>query len=584
MKVPRNPKPVPLAKLEAVVALARPAPSATSTARAGSIPRLKVEEWLNARGVEYDKVREINKSRDKYTLNCCPFHGDHGGKDTAIFQNDDGAMWAKCFHDRCADKKWPDFKEQIGEPDPDHYDPPLGMQRNRIDAYVEARAFLREYWRENGTLTLHRWRGEYWKWTGVVWRPTSDEEIKAHVAKFLNSRGHSVTNTMTNNVVGCVQAECMLSVDVEYSCWLSGNGPWPADETLSTASGLIHPPSMPCDRRRRVEVQLLTPDFFSPNTLLYEFNARAKCPKWEKFLGNLWPGDQQSIDALQEWFGYCLLPDTQQHKILMVVGPPRSGKGTIARVLRNVVGRENTAAPTLSGLSSNFGLSPLLGKTVGTISDARLGNRSDIAQIVERLLSISGEDALTIDRKHKEPVTVQLTIRFVILTNELPRFQDVSGALAHRFVILQLITSWLGKEDTKLTDKLLTELPGILNWSIRGLQRLRERGHFIQPEAGCELAHQLQDLASPVGSFVRDWCATDPGDCVACDDLYVAYKQWCIQAGRDHTPTKQVFGRDLRTVLPNLGKPSQRRVEGKQVRFYQGIALEPGRQLKKRTI
>ena len=52
--------------------------------------------------------------------------------------------------------------------------------------------------------------------------------------------------------------------------------------------------------------------------------------------------------------------------------------------------------------------------------------------VVERLLSISGEDTLTVDRKYREPWTGQLPTRIVILSNELPRLTDSSGALASR--------------------------------------------------------------------------------------------------------------------------------------------------------
>ena len=78
------------------------------------------------------------------------------------------------------------------------------------------------------------------------------------------------------------------------------------------------------------------------------------------------------------------------------------------------------AAPTLSGLGTNFGLWPLLGKTVAMVQDARLSGRTDSAAVAERLLSISGEDALTVDRKNLSPVTTRLTARFMLLTNELP--------------------------------------------------------------------------------------------------------------------------------------------------------------------
>jgi putative DNA primase/helicase len=50
--------------------------------------------------------------------------------------------------------------------------------------------------------------------------------------------------------------------------------------------------------------------------------------EWLSFLARLWPDDAQSIDALQEIFGYVLTSDTSQQKAFLIVGPPRSGKGT----------------------------------------------------------------------------------------------------------------------------------------------------------------------------------------------------------------------------------------------------------------
>ena len=61
-----------------------------------------------------------------------------------------------------------------------------------------------------------------------------------------------------------------------------------------------------------------------------------------------------------------------------------------------------------------------------------------------------------------------------------------------------------------LTDRLLDELPGILLWTVAGWQRLQQRGHFVQPEAGKELMGQLEDLTSPVGAFVRETCNLGP--------------------------------------------------------------------------
>lgn len=157
--------------------------------------------------------------------------------------------------------------------------------------------------------------------------------------------------------------------------------------------------------------------------------------RWLSFLTDILAHDPSAIDTLQEVFGYLLAGGTSLQKIFLIVGPKRSGKGTIGRVLTGLFGVHNVAGPTLASLATNFGLAPLIGKPVAIVADARLAPRTESLIVVERLLSISGEDSLTVDRKHRDAWTGRLPTRFLILTNELPRLTDASGPLASRFVV-----------------------------------------------------------------------------------------------------------------------------------------------------
>ena len=208
----------------------------------------------------------------------------------------------------------------------------------------------------------------------------------------------------------------------------------------------------------------------------------------------------------------------------------------------------NVGNPTLAGLGTNFGLWPLVGKTLAVISDARLSARTDAAVVVERLLSISGEDGITLDRKNLAPITCRLPVRFVILTNELPSLNDAAAAVVSRLIVLHITDSWLGREDVRLTDKLVAELPGILAWAVQGWQQLRDRGHFRQPQSGKCLVEEMNDLASPVGEFVRDCCLLGPKNSIPVDELFRAWRCWCMDANKKDVGTRQVFGRDLRRV------------------------------------
>jgi putative DNA primase/helicase len=444
-------------------------------------------------------------------------------------------------------------------------------------------------------IRLAYWREVWQRWEGLAWREVPDQEMRSRACRRIKAEfdecnlraqarwradgaqgarpvAQKVTTRVVSDTLAALASLVILRGDLQTPCWLGGAGPFPAGEVLACRNTLVHLPSWadgrPCTHP-------LTPRLFSPNALDFDFLPGGPPPQgWLDFLKKLWPDDDETVNALQEWFGYCLLPDTSQHKILMLVGPTRGGKGTIARVLNALVGARNVCAPTLSSLGTSFGLQPLLGKTLATISDARLSGRSDVVQVVEQLLSISGEDAKTVDRKFKESVTTRLPIRFLILTNELPKVTDASGALVHRFVILRQTQSWLGREDTALTRKLLGELPGILLWALEGYKRLRERGHFVQPLTALDLVHELRDLVSPVGAFVRERCRAEAGAEVPVKTLFTQWREWCGERNRKEPGTEASFGRDLRAVVPGLGTGQHRPPGGgKRYRVFLGVRL-----------
>jgi putative DNA primase/helicase len=146
--------------------------------------------------------------------------------------------------------------------------------------------------------------------------------------------------------------------------------------------------------------------------------------------------------------------------------------------------------------------------------------------------------------------TGTLPTRFVLISNELPRFGDSSGASATSFVTLVLSESWLGRENTALTNELLVELSGILSWSLDGLDRLNSRGRFTEPTSSVDAMVALRDLVSPISAFVRDRCEVGPYE-VPCDAVWAAWKSWAEENG--HRPgSAQALGQKLRAAVPGL--------------------------------
>ena len=446
------------------------------------------------------------------------------------------------------------------------------------DPLPSARALMSARYMADDEKALHHHRGVFYEWTGACYREADNDSILARIWDYLDGAKRlgkeleeipfQPNRSSVENVFAALKAVSNLPAHIEPPTWLADSDMPPAHELLPVKNGLLHLPSGTLYRP--------SPAYFCLNAADVEFDPGAPKPKeWLRFLDQVWPGDTQSVEALQDMFGYLLSPDTSQQKILLIVGPKRSGKGTIARVLTGIMGQESVAAPTLASLATNFGLAPLIGKSVAMIGDARLSGRADQASIAERLLSISGEDSITVDRKFKPAWTGRLSARFVILTNELPRLADASGALASRFVVLTMEQSFYGREDKGLGNRLMTEMPGILNWAREGYLRLRKRGYFIQPESAMDAIDELEALGSPIAAFLKERCTVAPGHQCPQDRIFEAWRDWCAENGRKEPGTAQSFGRDLRAAVPGL-RVSRPRMDGDRVRVYEGIDLTNG--------
>lgn len=447
---------------------------------------------------------------------------------------------------------------------------------DRRDPLPSARSLIANRYSSGAMRTLQHYRGVFHHWNGSCYQHIDNDAVDADIWSFLEWALHKTETDLkpfqpnrsrVGDVHSAQAAVCNLPGHVEAPTWLTKDVGLPrADEFLPVANGLLHLPSG--------DLYPATPTYFGLNSAAAVYDPDVPEPaEWLRFLNQLWPNDPQSIEALQDIFGLLLSPDTSQQKLFLVVGPKRSGKGTIARVLAALLGRNSVAAPTLASLATNFGLAPLIGKSLAIIGDARLSARADQAAIAERLLSISGEDAITVDRKFLPAWTGRLPVRFMIMTNELPRLADASGALASRFVVLTMEQSFFGKEDRGLSSRLDGELPGILNWALAGYCRQRNRGHLIQPENARDAINELEALGSPIAAFVKERCIVAPGLQCTPDRLFREWVEWCAANGREKPGTKQGFGSMLRAAVPGL-KISQQRVNGDRARIYEGISMK----------
>jgi putative DNA primase/helicase len=459
--------------------------------------------------------------------------------------------------------------------DPEQRPPPPERLPSPARPLVVAGIFLKMWFTRGATRTLHYWRGSWWHWRGAHWIEIEERVVRALLYAFTSRaiyvdakdevKPWSPDRKKVSDLTDALSAITILSSECDQPSWLDGRD---AGVIVSVTNGLL-------DVTTR-KLQPHTPVYFNASSVPFRYDPAAPPPtQWLAFLEELWPGDKAPKDAIGEWFGYVISGRLDLHKILLMVGPTRGGKGVIARILIALVGEKNTAGPTLSSLGGEFGLAPLLGKSLAVIADVRFVAKESGA-IVERLLSISGEDVQTVNRKYREQWTGKLPARLHVISNELPRLGDASTAIVGRIVLLLLSHSWLGNEDHGLEPRLRSELTGILNWGLDGLQRLTvtNKNHFTATEGAEEAINTMRDLASPARAFVRERCKLGPEEQAECDGLYKSFREWCDDAGLPK-PAKHVFGRDLRAAVPSIKVARPRDADGKPgPRVYIGISFK----------
>lgn len=499
-----------------------------------------------------------------------------------------------------------------------------GKAAEIVPAPSDPMAVARRYVKRSlrcGVPTLVSWRGDFYQWDGSQWNEADNGVIRNGLYRWLEHafylkaqatktqpdlepvRERWSPNTVTvNRVLDALAAVVAIPWETEPGMWLDLTGseftipgkpsfkthndagvPARTSSALLSVPALIIPLSSSLlDTKTRI-LNKPHPSFFNlssiefshlrwiegvtgtPNTLGFS------CPEWDLFLKSLWPDDEDSIRLLRQWFGYILSGDTSRQKIMMLTGPKRSGKGTIARVLRALMTSRNVASPTTESLKDRFGLSSLIGKSLAIISDARFEGWG-VQTAVERLLAISGEDAIDVDRKNKPIWNGRLGTRFMIMSNKVPELLDSSGAIASRFLVLQLTSSWLGREDRDLEGRLMAELPGILFWALDGLYDLGDLSQFTVPASAKEAHESMESLSSPHAAFVEEACFRDETAATGCSELYEAWRDWCELNGRRDAGNSARFGRDLRAAAPWVSRRSLGG-DGRRVWKYQGIGL-----------
>ncbi len=309
-------------------------------------------------------------------------------------------------------------------------------------------------------------------------------------------------------------------------------------------------------------------ELFSTIQLPVNFDPKATCPRFQKFLVEVL-GDEKLIAILQEFVGLCLVPETKFEKCLVLVGKGANGKSTLLYVVQYLIGIANISTVAMGKLESEFHRVNLYNKLVNISSEL------EISELVGSgyFKSIVSGDLIDACYKFKDSLNFRPYSRLIFAMNELPRVRDRSVGFYRRLVIVPFNKQFTGgKEDKTLAKTLISEIDGIFNWALLGLNRLFEQDHFTESTIVDDMVESYKKENNPALTFIEDDCFIDLEAEVQKSNLYDAYKNYCEENGYRHLGNAQFF-KEVRNQVPGISE-SKTGKDGNRKKILYGITLE----------
>ena len=286
-----------------------------------------------------------------------------------------------------------------------------------------------------------------------------------------------------------------------------------------------------------------TPDLFIITQLPYEYNSESDCPLWKEKLKEKCDEDWK-YQVIQEWFGYHFLKGQKYEKALIFYGQKETMKSTTLYILGKMLGDNNICGIPLQQLTEDYIRSPiyLYGKLGNICSDL---SKDEIKSIGWFLRWVGG-DLQTGGKKYEHYITFYPDTKLTFSCNTIPSVYKKGDEFYRRWLPLEFNIPHTIK-DPDLKDKLESELSGIFNWSIEGLDRLLKNNKFSYPYSIEKTKNLWEKNSESVDSFIYDMIEEDDENKIKKRDVYFKYKKYCKQNKLDIENVIK-FGRKFKEI------------------------------------
>jgi P4 family phage/plasmid primase-like protien len=252
-----------------------------------------------------------------------------------------------------------------------------------------------------------------------------------------------------------------------------------------------------------------SPDYKATINFVIGFDDKADCPHWRQYMRE-WLPDEGSRLLLQEFLGYCLIPDTKLETFLILTGSGSNGKSMLLNYVKTIF-QEACSSLNITKMTERFGVATLLGRLINICTEDE-GEGGYLKHTDQIKALVSGEE-LVAEFKGKDPFTFKNSARFIFATNNIPKTKDRSHGWYRRQIIINFPIRFT-KDMNKAREMeyyMKEEKAGIFNWMLEGLRNVMSRGDLIIPESVQHNQDEFKAINDPLEGFLRE-CTSEMND------------------------------------------------------------------------
>jgi putative DNA primase/helicase len=331
-------------------------------------------------------------------------------------------------------------------------------------------------------------------------------------------------------------------------------------ELLSVANGVI---DLTTQQFRAAEAT----DMLSRSaTATYDENAQ--CPGWLTFIEQITDGDRGLARYLRTVVGYTLFGHANEQVFFVLIGSGANGKSLFLSTVLKLLGDYGLAVQSTllqrTGGNANSpspAMARIEGRRMLACSEMPKGKALDEAFVKQ----LSGSDAVSARGLYSDQVEFIPVAKLFLAVNSFPDVRFDDDAMWRRIVPIPFRRSFLGSEaDPNLGEKLVAELPGILNWALLGVRDYLALG--LWDCSACEVeVKRLRNSVDSVKGWLDAKCRVERDSSIAAGAAYTAYSEYMKEQSR-----KPVSTADFKVTLERRGFKS---TKGRRHNSFQGFRL-----------